>query len=126
MQLNLKIPDALYDKYLTRFGSPKHYVAMQNALKSFADVAEHDRFLLISGDVRREIEAVFQIPMESPEDLVKNIKKLNRVKIGGIDMTFDPEELARIDMQASFHGRTRQQYITEMVQEIKDSFLEKV
>lgn len=126
MQLNLKIPDSLYDHYLQKFGSPKHYVAMKQALESLKDVGEGERYVVLEGNARRRVEAVFETTMDTGEKLAGYCEKLNRVKIGGIDLAFNPEELQRLQMQATFHGRTLQQFMIEMIVEIKDRMLEKV
>lgn len=126
MIINIKIPDSLYERYLLKYGAPLHYSMMKKALEEFQDIPTGDRWFGVHGKDRQRIEAIFQCTINSAAELATNLEKLNRVNIGGIDMTFDPEELARIDMQATFHGRDRLTFIKEMVQEIKDRMLEKV
>lgn len=126
MKLNLTIDDAIVEKYEAKFGAPKHWEQMRKAIEAFVDVPKHDRFLIISGDTRRAIEAIFQTTLDTPEKLLQLTKKLNSVAINGVEVNFDAEELDRIRMQASFHGRTPEQYIKEMITEIKDRMLERV
>jgi hypothetical protein len=126
MIINLKIPDSLYEDYLKQYGNPQHYKKMKDHLELLKDVPVNDRIIVLYGDIRKKIEAVFQCIIKDGEQLSHEINKLNKVKIQGIEIEFNPEELARIDAQAAFHGRSREVYLKEMLTEIKDTFLEKV
>ena len=126
MIINLKIPDSLYERYFNTYGSPTHYTMMKKALEEFSDIPTGDRWFGVHGKERQRIEAIFGTTVDSAKELADRLEKLNRVSIEGEDLSFEPDELARIDMQASFHGRDRQTFIREMVREIKDRMLEKV
>lgn len=126
MDIKLRVDDRLYDEYLTKHGSPLHYKMMKQAIEAFTQVKNGDRFLLLHGDDRRSIEAIFQTTLDTPEKLLNLIKKMNNFKIEGVEINFDEAELARIATQASFHGRTTEQFIKEMAQEIKDRMLERI
>lgn len=126
MKISLHLPDELFEHYVKVWGIPNCYNKMKEAVAAMKDMKQHDRYLIICGDVRRDIEATFQTTLDTPDKLAKLVKNLNSVKIEDVEMRFTPDELARIDMQASFHGRDRDTYIREMITEIKDRFLEKV
>lgn len=127
MQLNLKLEDKLYDHYLQKFGSPMHYRAMKRAVEAFKDIdTGKDRFLLLHGDDRRAIEAIFQTTLDDPAKLIKLIKNMCTFKIGEVEVQFTSEQLARMDMQAKFHGRTTEQYIKETVTELLARFMEEI
>jgi hypothetical protein len=126
MIINLKIPDALFEAYIAKFTPPNHYAQMKDAIEAFSSVEKGDRVLMLHGDARRAIEAVFQTTLDTPEKLLRLLKNMNTVKIQNIEVNFDEVELNRIKTQAAFHGRTTEQFIVEMVQEIKDRMLEKV
>lgn len=85
-----------------------------------------DRSILVLPDDRRAIEAVFQTTVADGADLARRVAALASVQIGGVSVEFSTEELARIDMQAQFHGRTREVFVREMITEIKWSMLEKI
>jgi hypothetical protein len=51
---------------------------------------------------------------------------MNTVRIGEVEVSFTDDELARLNAQAGFHGRTLETYMREMIVEIKDRMLEKV
>lgn len=126
MIINLKIEDSLYDKYLTTFGAPKHYAQMKRAIEEFSGIKYGERTVILHGDERRELEAIFQTTIDDPAKLIRLTKNLHSVRIDGIAVDFTPDELARIEMQASFHGRSTETFIKEMISEIKDRMLEKV
>jgi hypothetical protein len=126
MIVNLKIPDSLYDEYLTRFGSPAHWARMKEAIEAFLPIPKGERVLLLHGDARKAIEAIFQTTLDSPEKLLRLIRTMNQVKIHGVEINFDESELTRIATQATFHGRSTEVFIKEMVTEIKDRMLERV
>lgn len=125
MDIKIRLEDRLYDQYLTKHGSPKHYRMMKQAIEAFSQVTDGDRVLILHGDERRAIEAIFETTLDTPEKLLRLIKNMNTVKIEGVEVNFDEAELTRLATQASFHGRTTEQFIKEMVIEIKDRMLER-
>ena len=126
MVINLKLSDELFEHYVKKYGLPKAYQMMKKAVEQMKDVDENDRYLLIAGDIRRDIEKTFQTTLDSGEKLAKLCHNLSVVSIGGIEHQFTPDELARLDMQATFHGRTREVFIKEMIDEIAARMLEQV
>lgn len=126
MKINLSIPDPLAEKYINQFGLPGAYNQMRRALEAFQDVQKSDRWLFVAGDERRRVEAIFQTTMDDAKKLATSVENLSKFRIGGIDIQFTTDELARIDMQAQFHGRTRDQFVREMAEAIKARMLEEV
>jgi hypothetical protein len=126
MIVNLTIPDDLYSKYLDKFGTPALYKRFKEAIDAYKDIDSSDRVILISGETRKALEAVFQTTLDTPAKLIQQCKMLNAFAIGDVFIEFTPEELSRLDMQATFHGRDRQTFLKEMAQEIKDRMLENI
>lgn len=126
MKLNLTIEDRLYEVYETNPGFPKAYKKMKDALEAFSNIPDNDRVLLVHGQPRKDLETLFGTTLDSGEKLVQLVKKMNQVQIEGVELNFDAEELHRLRMQATFHGRSVEQYIKEMIIEIKDRMLERV
>lgn len=126
MIINLTIPDDLYTIYLNKYGTPKLYAKLKEAIDLFKDVEAHDRVLVLSGENRRQIEHLLQTTIDSPEKLIRQIKLLNEVSVQDVAIEFTPEELARIEAQAGFHGKTRKAFIVDMIEEIKGVMLEHV
>lgn len=126
MKLNLHIDDSTFELYVNRWGVPGLYAKMKNAIELCKDIEPSDRVLLLSGDNRRAVEAVFQTTLDTPEKLVKLVQNLSRISIGGVDLKFTADQLERLNSQAGFHGRSLQTYITETVMELKEMMLERV
>lgn len=126
MMINLKMPDSLFEHYVKQWGVPGLYPKLVQAIELCKDIEKSDRALLLTGDARRAVEAVFQTTLDTPEKLVKLVQNLSRVSIGGVDMAFTSDELERLKMQATFHGRTLEVYIKETVQELRGMMLERV
>lgn len=113
MKVEVEIPDRVLEE------------AVQQRVKQTL-APNGERAIVVSPDARRQLEALFETTVESEADLVKYTRKLCLWKIDAVEFTFTADELARIDMQAKFHGRTRNQFINEMVIEIKGRMLEQV
>jgi len=126
MIINFKVPDQIFEDYVKQYGIPQCYQAMRRHIEEMKDYNIKDRYFVVFGDVRRAIEAVFGTTIENGEKLLKLIKNLNSVKISGVEVNFTEDEMARLAMQATFHGRSTEVYIKEMITELKDKMLEKV
>ncbi len=126
MKVHITIPDSLYEKYVIKWGVPTIYRKFSEAIEFMKDVEKNDRPFLVCGDERRAIEAVFQTTIDNAQKLHKLVVNLSKVTIGDVRIPFTSDELARIQMQASFHGRTAEKYIEETLTEIKQRFMEEV
>ena len=125
MKVSISMPDELFEHYVVKFGLPAAYSRMREAIEAYKSVNKDDRTLLLSGDNRRAIEAVFQTTLDSPEKLVRLIQTMNTVRLGDVQMHFSQDQLERLQTQASFHGRTTEQFIRETVDELKEAMLER-
>lgn len=126
MELKFKIQDEVYETYVKRYGVKGTYDRMRKVLEEMQYVDASDRYILLSGDARRAVEAIFQKVISTPDELVKLTARLNAVSIAGAQMTFTSDELERIKEQASFFSKTTEEFIMDMILEIKAAFLERV
>lgn len=126
MKFNLSIPDELFETYVRNYGLPNAYARMRQAMEFCKDIQVNDRVVVLAGDNRRALEAVFQTTVDSPEKLIKLTQNLSHVALEGVNMNFSADQLERLKMQATFHGRTLEQFIREQVEEIKATMLERV
>lgn len=126
MIVNLKLSDELFEHYVKKFGLPKAYLVLKQAAEYFKNIDLNERYLIIAGDERRELEAIFQTTLDTPAKLIKLLKNMNTFKLGDVEIAFSDDELARLHAQAGFHGRTMDQFVYEMAKEIKDRMLESV
>lgn len=86
----------------------------------------NERIILIKGRDRQELEQLFQTTIDGPSQLISRVRRLCAVQINGVEHTFTADELARFQMQAKFHGRTTEQFMTEMMGEVIGRMLEQV
>jgi hypothetical protein len=126
MMFQFKLPDETFEIYVKKFGVPGCYAAMKQAVEAYKDVDREDRVLLISGDTRRALEAVFQTTIDDGAKLVRLTQNLNSVRIQDVNMQFSSDQLERLQAQAGFYGRTLEQYVREQVKEIAETMLERV
>ena len=124
MQISLKMEDSLYNDYLTQYGSPMHYKKMKDAIEAFKPVK--DRYLILHGEGRRAIEQIFQTTIDDPQRLERLIKNLCSVQIGPVEVQFTADQLARMDMQARFFGKSTEEFVKETIEELIRRFMEEV
>lgn len=126
MKVQVSIPDSLFEKYVKQYGLPAAYARMRQAMEMCQDIQVNDRVVLVAGDHRRALEAIFQTTLDDATKLVKLVQSLSRITLGGVEMQFSPDQLDRLAMQATFHGRSTEQYIRETVAELSAAMLERV
>jgi uncharacterized protein (DUF1778 family) len=97
---------------------------MKAAVEAFKDVGAADRAVIVSGENRLRLEALLEMPISEPSQLVKLVEGLCTVKVAGIEVNFTLDQLTRIQAQAEFHGKSSEQFISEMVSEIIARFSE--
>jgi len=126
MIFQFKIADSLFEAYVTKYGIPGCYQAMKRAVECFKDVDKSDRYIFVSGDDRKAIEATFQVTFDDSKKLRTWIERLNKVEISGCAVEFTVDELERVDQQAKFHGKTRKEFVEWMAADLKSQMLERV
>lgn len=83
----------------------------------------NDRIITLRASDRQALEKIFQTTIESAAQLIDKVRRLSLVKIGEVAYNFNHEELARIDMQAQFHGKTREEFIAQTVKDTIEHLL---
>jgi hypothetical protein len=126
MQLKFNLSDQVYEDYVLRFGVQGTYQRMRKVLEEMQGVDPADRYFIVAGDDRRAVEKVFQTTIGDSKQLARAVERLNAVSIEGTKMEFTSEELERIRMQATFHGKVFEQFLEDMVAEIKGEFLNRI
>lgn len=129
MKVTLTLDDTLYAKLKkqakihTDEGTREEIKAR---LQRFADIPSKDRTIVLAGDDRRELEAIFGVSFDNPKDLIRRAHLMSTATIEGVEMHFTDDELFRIKTQASFFGKTAKEYLEEQVLEISGRMLERV
>lgn len=124
MKLSFTVPDSVYERYVVKFGVSGAYQRMRKVLEEMQEVDPSDRYFIVHGDDRRAIEKIFQLTIADSAQLAKMVARLNAVSIEGTRMDFTTDELQRIKDQASFHGKTYEQFLIDMLAEQKDRMLD--
>jgi len=84
-----------------------------------------DRILLILPDDRRRLEAVFQVPIQTAEQLIDRVKRLSAVQIGPVTRHFTHDEVMRLQEQARFHGWSAEDYALLVANEVLDRMMDR-
>lgn len=111
MKLELQLEDELYDRLAQKVGKAKVGKYLLACAGYFMDVEEGDRIVLLHGEDRRAIEQVLQTTLETPTQLVRELRNLSMLKIGTIERCFTASELVRLRDQATFHGWTVDKFL---------------
>lgn len=127
MRVTLNLPDDLYQQ-LEKQAADKTKPAVNKRIKAilstFNDVEEAgDRYIIIKGKHRREIEAILQGTAHTADELTTKIKNMSTVSVGEHDMPFTVEETRQIQAQAAFWGEDTDVYVKRIVKEAFDTAL---
>lgn len=110
--LSIKILDSVYERYAEHNpGSP--VTAMVQQLTRFAEVSPTQRVLIIPPAQRIRLEALMEGSLETADQLVNFVEQLSKVSVGNIHVVLTKPQLARLDDQARFHGKSSGEYLVE-------------
>lgn len=124
MKINVTIPDEVYEVYIHKYGVAKMREKMTSAIVAFKDVDDKDRYIFLAGDDRRAVEAIFETTIGDGKQLAKLCQRLRNVGLGDVQIPFQSDELERLKMQAGFHGKSLDNFISDLAQEIKLQILD--
>ncbi len=104
MILNISIPDEVYTAYGAY--SPRPHQAIAAQVKRFQGVDPGDpRTLVLSGEVRTQLEKLSGRTIDTPEELVKVVGELARLRIGEAAVELPEETQKYYAGQAEFQGQ---------------------
>lgn len=132
MRVTIDIPDGLYADLKKRCKEPRPSKAEVNdrireVLKEFNAVgADGQRYFLVAGKERQQLERVFQTTISSAEELAKRVEILSQVGIGDAVRALGPGESIQLTEQAQFWGQTPKEYIENTVNRVMDEVLNRV
>lgn|SRR5678815_6128959 len=114
MILTLAMPDELYTEYTTHFptGVNKGMVAQ---LKRFKDFPPTERALLFKPEERKELEKLFGRPIENGDELVKWIRGLLTLNVGGTEVPLTAVQQKLLGDEARFFKKEPAAYLAEKV-----------
>ena len=128
MKLTLSLDDDLFDAYkaMGTGAIQSTTAAIVSQLRRFASVSPHDRALVLYGDDRRAVEAVFQISISTGAELAKRIQGLAKFQIGDVIRPFTEGELITLAEQARFHGRAPADYARMVADDVVARTLDRI
>jgi hypothetical protein len=132
VKIELNIPDDLYERLVSRSKAGKHEQLKINnhirkVLQDFVDVGrDGTRYFIVEGDMRRQLEKVFQTTIETPDQLVRKVQNLSRVGIGNVERPLTDGESIQMEEQANFWGQTPAEFIKTTMERVLDETLNRV
>jgi hypothetical protein len=92
---------------------------IERQLARFADTPVTQRVLALTGDSLQQIESLLGVGSTgSPESLLAAIRAFAGITIGDIRLAFSPSQLDEIAIRAEKQGRTPEEVVRELVDQI--------
>lgn len=106
MFIQVQLPDELYQKYAEK--SPERPARlMAEQLKLFVDEVPGEARILIKGQDLKELGALLEWPIDSPQTLLQRVRKLKQVGVPklGLNIDLSESQLLALKSQADFWNR---------------------
>ena len=121
MRVTIDLPDDLYQA-LAKQATTKKVLDVNKRIKEilaeFHTVAvKGDRFVILKGKPRLDIERVLESTVHSGEELAIKVKNMSTVKVGDIACDFNETEQRQIQAQAEFWGEPPAAYVKRVAKE---------
>ena len=114
MILTIALPDEVYSAYAEREKGGVNS-ALGKQLERFKDFSPQERVLIMPPAVRRELEGLFQGPIEDPAAFARWVRNLLSMDVGGVEVTLTPAQLKLIADEAKFFKKDPAAYAGERV-----------
>src|SRR5260221_2995900 len=114
MLVSLKISDEVYEKY-AEYDNSNPRLAMEQQLNRFKDISPKDRDLIIPSKARQALEALLGRQIETPEDLVKVVDVMVKIKVGNVEIPLTEGQMKRLLSQAAFWHQPIEKFTTDKV-----------
>ena len=86
-------------------------------------LAVRGRTLLLSEDTLRELEARAGRQISSEADVLLLMDRLSSVKIGGLNLEWNPAALSELKYRAQKRGKTPEQLLREIIRKLSPEIL---
>lgn len=101
--VNIVLPDETFAEYAKNSPeSPQKGIEAQ--LERFKGIPPQERALVFTSEERGLLEKLFGRPIEAAGDLVKWIKKLQEIEVGGLSVPLTEGQVKRLQSNATFFG----------------------
>lgn len=133
MKVTLNIDDDLYEKIVKQVRAKKGETLKVNnrireIIEEFADLLADptDRYIVLHGNMRREVEKIFQTTIESADHLVTKLQGLSRFGIGEVIRPLTEGESIQLMTQANFWGQKPAEFVETTMNRVLDETLGRV
>lgn len=126
MKITINIPESVVAILEERVGLDKVADEAERLVYRYCGVPADDRAVLISGEARKQLEAILQTTVDDGAKLVSMLKNMGSLKIGTIERVFSPSELVRLQDQARFHGWTEEKFLKMTSEEALDYIMNRM
>lgn len=119
MVVTITVPDEVYQSYLAHNPSnPRQAILKQ--LERFAAVPTGKRILVLANEDLRVLEALYGVPIENADTLVKWATALTALRIGEMEVPLREGQRKRLTAEAGFYKREAGEYVREQVKKAID------
>lgn len=101
--VSISLKDETFEKYST-YSPEDPRKGIETQLERFKGIPPSERALIFNSEDRGEIEKLFGRPIEAAAELVKWVKRLQEVNVGGIDIPLTEPQVKKLESDARFFG----------------------
>lgn len=113
---DFKVSDDAYAKYKS-YNSKDVEGQLATQLVRFQDVKPSSRIVVIPESHRQELEVLLDRFLDSPDDVVSQIKRCLTIKVSDVEVSLTPDQLERIKLTAEFEGKPFKPFLQEKITE---------
>lgn len=84
-------------------------------LERFKDYPPQERLLFLKPEHRRELESLNRQPIEGPDELVKLVKFLLGIRVGGVEVPLSVPQMKRAESRARFWKKETRDFLVDQV-----------
>ncbi len=113
--LSITLLDKTFETY-AKYSPASPAKGIEAQLERFKTISPKERALVFSSEERGEIEKLYGMPIEKAADLIKWLKKLQEVQVGGLTLPLTEGQVKRLESNAKFFGTTPMVLLKQKVQ----------
>ena len=124
--MRITIPDDLADHLQTKADGANISIdrAAEIVLQRTLDVGLQERFLLVRGTTRQDLETLLGRPVADSADLLTLVTRLGDIRFGSIQLQLRPKHKEELVRRAAKRSMTVQKLVQEIAGEIEPLFFD--
>ena len=116
MIVSLRVPDELYEAY-GRKNAEDPRSPMVEALAKFVGEDPKARSITLSGESLKEVQGLIGGPVESPEQLLRALRKALKVRLDNVEVTLTPSQRKAVETTVGFFGGEEDEFLENKLKE---------